>query len=251
MNDRLSIARRCVEQASALAIEHFNNRHTLDIATKSPQDLVSEADLEVEHLIRARLNEYFPDEPVLGEELGGEVIIDGWALDPIDGTGNFLRGSPLWGISLAYLSAGQPVIGVIAYPALEYTLSAQSGKGVWLNGDPFARPEPPQNLRIVGIGSSNNWPAESLAQLELSLRHNGWGLAAYRCATIGLGFAALGQIDGYLERFTNLWDIAAGAVICREAGLLCRIEGKQIPAAMSVAVGSEELMAIFAGSRSD
>ncbi|WP_341352719.1 inositol monophosphatase family protein, partial [Pseudomonas viridiflava] len=99
-----------------------------------------------------------------------------------------------WGISLAYLSAGQPVIGVIAYPALEYTLSAQSGKGVWLNGDPFARPEPPQNLRIVVIGSSNNWPAESLAQPELSLRHNGWGLAAYRCATIGLGFAALGQI---------------------------------------------------------
>ncbi|WP_316250948.1 inositol monophosphatase family protein, partial [Pseudomonas viridiflava] len=65
------------------------------------------------------------------------------------------------------------------------------------------------------------------------------------------GLAALGQIDGYLERFTNLWDIAAGAVICREAGLLCRIEGIQIPAAMSVAVGSEELMAIFAGSRSD
>ncbi|MBP0942903.1 inositol monophosphatase family protein [Pseudomonas alliivorans] len=250
MNDRLSIALRCVEQASALALEHFNNRHTLDIATKSPQDLVSQADLEVEHLIRARLNEYFPDEPVLGEELGGEVIIDGWALDPIDGTGNFLRGSPLWGISLAYLSAGQPVIGVIAYPALEYTLSAKSGEGIWLNGAPFARPEPPQNLRIVGIGSSNNWAAESLGQLELNLRHKGWGLAGYRCATIGLGFAALGQTDGYLERFTNLWDIAAGAVICREAGLLCRIEGKQIPAAMSVAVGSEELMAIFASSRS-
>ncbi|CAM3344547.1 inositol monophosphatase [Pseudomonas floridensis] len=245
MKDRLSIAVRCVDQASALALEHFNNRHALDIATKSPQDLVSQADLEVEHLIRARLKEHFPDEAVLGEELGGEVIIDGWTLDPIDGTGNFLRGSPLWGISLAYLEAGHPVIGVIAYPALGYTLSARSCNGIWLNGKPFVRPQPPQHLRIVGVGENTNWPAETLGQLELNLRLNGWGLAGYRCATIGLGFAALGQTDGYLERFTSLWDIAAGAVICREAGLLCKIQGKQLPSTMSIAAGSEELMMIF------
>ncbi|EPN20953.1 inositol monophosphatase family protein, partial [Pseudomonas syringae pv. actinidiae ICMP 18804] len=114
MNNRLSVAMQAVEKATGLAMAYFNDRHTLDITTKSAQDLVSRADFEVEQLLRAELGKHFPDDAILGEELGGEFITDGWVIDPIDGTGNYLRGTPLWGIAVAYMSAGVPEIGVVA-----------------------------------------------------------------------------------------------------------------------------------------
>ncbi|ARA83117.1 inositol monophosphatase [Pseudomonas amygdali pv. tabaci str. ATCC 11528] len=245
MNNRLSVAMQAVEKATGLAMAYFNDRHTLDITTKSAQDLVSRADFEVEQLLRAELSKHFPDDTILGEEMGGEFITDGWVIDPIDGTGNYLRGTPLWGIAVAYMSAGEPEIGVVAYPALGYTLAARTGDGLLRNGVPFVRPQPPEHLRIAGVGENTRWDAEEMGKLHLSLRRQGWGLAGYRCATIGLAFAALGQTDGYMEKFTSLWDIAAGAVICREAGLLCTIEGEQKQGSMTVMVGREELMEIF------
>jgi myo-inositol-1(or 4)-monophosphatase len=246
MNEqRLKVAMACAQSATRLALAHFNNRDALNITAKGAQDLVSRADVEVEQLLRAGLSAEFPGEAILGEEMGGEVITDGWVLDPIDGTGNFLRGSPLWGIAIAYMSDSKPVVGVIAYPVLGFTLAATRGGGVLLNGEPFQRPKPPQHLRIIGVGENNRRSPEELGQLELMLRREGWGLSGYRCATIGLGFAALGHTDGYVEQFTNLWDIAAGAVICREAGLLCKVHGEHKPYAMSVVAGDETLMMLI------
>lgn len=138
MNNRLSVAMHAVEQATGLAMAYFNDRHTLDITTKSAQDLVSRADFEVEQLLRAELSKHFPDDTILGEEMGGEFITDGWVIDPIDGTGNYLRGTPLWGIAVAYMSAGEPEIGVVAYPALGYTLAARTGDGLLRNGVPLS-----------------------------------------------------------------------------------------------------------------
>ncbi len=114
MNNRLSVAMQAVENATGLAMAYFNDRHTLDVTTKNPQDLVSRADFEVEQLLRAELSKHFPDDAILGEEMGGGFITDGWVIDPIDGTGNYLRGTPLWGIAVAYMSAGLPEIGVVA-----------------------------------------------------------------------------------------------------------------------------------------
>ncbi|TFZ33446.1 hypothetical protein EWW49_31230, partial [Pseudomonas syringae] len=124
MRTRLSVAMPAVEKATGLAMAYFNDRHTLDITTKSAQDLGSRADFEVEQLLRAELSKPFPDDTILGEEMGGEFITDGWVIDPIDGTGNYLPAPPLWGIAVAYVSAGEPQIRVVPSPALGCTPAA-------------------------------------------------------------------------------------------------------------------------------
>ena len=99
---RLTFATQLILEAGQLAAKHFAHREDLTRETKGPQDFVSIADREVESLIRTRLAEAFPTDGFLGEESGGEIGERCWVVDPIDGTNNFLRGLPLWGVSIAY-----------------------------------------------------------------------------------------------------------------------------------------------------
>ena len=110
---RLAVATHLIHEAGDLAAGYFARRETLTRETKGPQDFVSVADREVEALIRTRLAEAFPEDGFLGEESGGGASERCWVVDPIDGSNNFLRGLPLWGVSIAYAIVGEPVIGLI------------------------------------------------------------------------------------------------------------------------------------------
>lgn len=81
--------------------------------------------------------------------------------------------------------------------------------------------------------------------MEPSLRRAGWGVAEYRCASIGLGFAALGYTDGYFEKNLSVWDLAAGAVICRESGLVVHHGGTYEAAGMWICAATSEVQAIL------
>ena len=106
---RLTFATQLIREAGQLAARHFAHREALTRETKGPQDFVSIADREVESLIRTRLAEAFPTDGFLAEESGGEAGERCWIVDPIDGTNNFLRGLPLWGVSIAHAIAGERV----------------------------------------------------------------------------------------------------------------------------------------------
>jgi len=240
--DRLRHAIAIVEAAGAVARHFFLQRTQLAMHAKGPRDFVSEADLAVERVIRERLGLAFPGEAVMGEELGGELASCCWLVDPIDGTANFLRGSPLWGISLGLVVEGEPVVGAIHYPILGMSIGAALGHGLVCNGQPMRRDVPFPEVRAVAMGENAHWDASEIARLGQTLRQQDWSVASYRCATIGLGFAALGYVDGYLERHTSLWDIAAGIVLCREAGLETRVDGVARPAGIDVMVGTRALV---------
>lgn len=102
------------------------------------QDFGSEADTGVERLVRQRLAAIFPAETVLGEEMGGMADDAYWTIDPIDGTANFLRGSPLWGISLGFVRNGSPELGIVAMPVVNEIYSACDGSGLLLNSGKFS-----------------------------------------------------------------------------------------------------------------
>jgi myo-inositol-1(or 4)-monophosphatase len=240
--DRLRHATAIVEAAGEIARRLFQQRTQLAMHAKGPRDFVSEADLAVERVIRERLGSAFPGESVLGEELGGELAPTCWLVDPIDGTANFLRGSPLWGISLGLVVDGEPVVGAIHYPILGMSIGAALGLGLVCNGLPMRREVPFPEVRAVAMGENAHWDAAEIAQLSQTLRQHDWSVASYRCATIGLGFAALGYVDGYLERHTSLWDIAASIDLCREAGLETHVDGVAKPAGMDVMVGTRALV---------
>jgi myo-inositol-1(or 4)-monophosphatase len=216
---RLEAANTIMTAAEALALKFFNERDRFTLEEKNASEFVSEADRKVEALIRQHLAELLPTDSAMGEEMGGEGTEAFWSIDPIDGTANFLRGIPLWGVSLGFVEDGHSTVGVISYPSLGLRLSAGAGLGIWRNGEPFRRNVHFPSVRVAAVGESPRWTIEGISEVEIALRKAGWGVAEYRSATVGLGFAALSYIDGYIEKNTSIWDIAAGSVICAEAGL--------------------------------
>ena len=105
-------------EAAAQSLAFFNSLASRQVDAKSPGDLVSDADRTVEQTLRQRLSAAFPDCAILGEEYGGQPSDRFWAIDPIDGTSNFLSGLPFWTVSLGLMLDGQPVAGGIVAPAL-------------------------------------------------------------------------------------------------------------------------------------
>jgi myo-inositol-1(or 4)-monophosphatase len=216
---RLAVATRLIREAGDLAAGFFARRETLTRETKGPQDFVSIADREVEVLIRTRLAEAFQQDGFLGEESGGGAGERCWVVDPIDRTNNFLRGLPLWGVSIAYAIADEPVIGLIYLPCVGRLYSAVRGGGAWCDGVPIQvsrATDLAQATITVGI-SRRTSPDLSLPMIETALRSGG----ALRClgsCVVALAMVAEGTADGYFEAHVQPWDCLAGILIVREAG---------------------------------
>lgn len=241
METRLKVAERIAQEASLLALDYFRRLSESEIGEKRPQDLFSEADREVENLIRLRLEHHFPQESVIGEKHGGEPSASYWSVDPIDGTSHFLRGSSLWGISVGYVIDGEPVMGVIVHPVLNLMLSGGKETGVYLNGEPFQRPVVAEALKTVAIGDSPSWDFTHQLCIEKAYRDDGWNVVRYRCTTAGLSFSVLGYVDGYQECFSSMWDVSAGYALCKAAGLDAHLAGSQEKSRTHVSVGTAEM----------
>jgi len=216
---RLTVATSLIREAGELAAGYFARRASLTRETKGPQDFVSVADREVERLIRTCLAAAFPEDGFLGEESGGGAGERCWVVDPIDGTNNFLRGLPLWGVSIAYAIGGEPVIGLISLPCVGRLYSAVRGGGAWCDGVPIhvSRADDLAQAAIaVGI-SRRMSPDLSLPMIETALR-NGSALRCMGSCVVGLAMVAEGTADGYYEAHIQAWDCLAGILIVREAG---------------------------------
>ncbi|RUM20429.1 myo-inositol-1-monophosphatase [Rhizobium vallis] len=238
---RLASANAIMADAEKLALKFFHERDRFVLEEKNASEFVSEADREVEALIRKHLTDMLPEDAAMGEEMGGEGSDAFWSIDPIDGTANFLRGTPLWGVSLGYVENGRSTVGVISYPVLGIRLSAGEGLGLSKNGKRFQRNVHFPSVRVAAVGESPRWTIEGISEIEIALRKAGWGVAEFRCATIGLGFAALGYTDGYIEKNTSIWDIAAGSVICSEAGLTVMHAGTYEVATQNIIAATDEV----------
>ena len=194
----------------------------------NPRDLVTEWDQRSEELIRRVLDERAPGIPVLGEE-GGAPGADRsgngsqrWLVDPIDGTVNFAHGLPIWSISIALEDAGAPVVGVVVAPLLGWWFEATAGGGAHDgNGGPLrASTTPRLDQALLSTGfpydRATN-PENNFAEWEHMQRHAG-ACRRLGSASLDLCMVACGWLDGYWERQLNPWDVAAGALIAREAG---------------------------------
>ena len=216
---RLAVATHLIHEAGDLAAGYFARRVTLTRETKGPQDFVSVADREVEALIRTRLAEAFPEDGFLGEESGGGAGERCWVVDPIDGTNNFLHGLPLWGVSIAYAIAGEPLIGLIYLPCHDRLYSAARGGGAWCDGVPIhiSRASDLSQAMIAAGISRRTSPDLSLPMIETVVR-NGGALRCMGSCVVALAMVAEGTADGYFEAHVQAWDCLAGILIVCEAG---------------------------------
>ena len=207
------------EEAGALAKRLFHGRVAGRFELKGAQDYLTEADIEVERLVKSRLAEAFPGEAVFGEEGGGSFGERCWVIDPIDGTANFARGIPHFCVSIAYVEGKRSRVGAIHAPLAGELFSAWEGGGAWLNGARLAVSATTDVKRAtLELGWSTRLPYTTyLAMVERAFAA-GAGFTRAGSGALGLAYVAAGRIDGYAELHINSWDAAAALVMVTEAG---------------------------------
>ncbi|MBU2958468.1 inositol monophosphatase family protein [Paracoccus sp. 1_MG-2023] len=210
--------------AGDLLMRHWQDREALVIRQKRPGDFVSDADHGAEMLLRDALMR--PGDGWLGEETDPLPAPRRWIVDPLDGTTNFLRGIGQWAVSVALEVDGIRVLGVVHDPLRGETFAAARGHGATLNGRAMARPDcPPAGGALWGTGLPfGDMPhIDDHAQDLRRLLPDSAGVRRLGAAALDLAYVAAGRLDGFWERRLRPWDIAAGLVICAEAGI--RVEG--------------------------
>lgn len=219
---RLNQAVEIARNAAVLALHHFRHRDELTIeAKRNPQDQVSEADREVETLIREALTAAFPDDAQLGEEHGLSEGLSGltWVIDPIDGTAPFLAGLPGWCVSIGALDARGPVIGVIVAPVLGEAFAAARGVGATLNGKAIRITEMLDlTSGLLGFGANDRVSSAAVGQTLSRLMAAGGSWTRYGSGALMLAWVAAGRLVGYVEPRMSAWDCMAGYCLIREAG---------------------------------
>lgn len=192
---------------------------------KADGSLVTEADLQMQARIRARLAERWPEFALLGEEMTTreqEVLLDDgarglWVLDPLDGTSNFASGIPFFGVSLALLGEEGVQAGVVLDPVRGESFSALRGQGAWLNGKTLQVGPDGKGLRdCMAMVDFKRLP-ESLA-FRLARQAPYRSQRSFGSVALDWCWLAAGRVQIYLHGGQKLWDYAAGSLILREAG---------------------------------
>jgi fructose-1,6-bisphosphatase/inositol monophosphatase family enzyme len=202
--------RAWVREGGAHARGYFNN---VRVERKADRSWVTQADLEVEQLLRERIAARYPDHGIMGEEQGvGAVDREFvWSIDPIDGTGAFVSGLPTWCVSLGLLRAGEPYLGAIYLPILDDCYWADAEGPAFRNDGPIA-------VSAATTIDGNDWMGVSSYahrnyRISFPGKTRGLSSVAVDCCYVARG-SALGALIGR----ANLWDIAAGLSILRSAG---------------------------------
>ena len=205
----LNVMIRASEKASKVLIRDFGEVENLQVSKKGPTDFVTNSDLKAEKIIIEELKNARPNYSIVSEENGIEVNKDKnntWIIDPIEGTVNFLHGVPHFAISIALKSNDEIVSGLIFDPIKNEIFFAEKENGAFFNNHRIrvSKKNDINDCLFVTGGKIKNEP-------DLSYRKSG-------CASLDMAYVASGRYDGYFQYGLNLWDIAAGIILVKEAG---------------------------------
>ena len=205
----LNVMIKASEKASKVLIRDFGEIEKLQVSKKGPSDFVTNADLKAEKIIIEELKKAKPSYSIISEESGIEKNKDQkntWIIDPIDGTVNFLHGVPHFAISIALKSNNEIISGLIFDPIKNEMFYAAKDNGAFFNNHRIrvSRKNKINDCLFSTGGKIKNEP-------ELPYRKSG-------CAALDMAYVASGRYDGYFQKDLNLWDIAAGIILVKEAG---------------------------------
>ena len=209
ISPNLNIMIKASEKASKILIRDFGEIEKLQVKKKGPSDFVTNSDLKTEKIIIDELKKAKPNYSIISEENGMEDNKDKkntWIIDPIDGTVNFLHGIPHFAISIALKSNDEIISGLIFDPIKNEMFYAEKNNGAFFNN---------HRIRVSKKNQINECLFVTGGKLdkELALPYRKSG-----CAALDLAYVASGRYDGYFQRNLNLWDIAAGILLVKEAG---------------------------------
>ena len=205
----LNIMIKASDKASKILIRDFGEIEKLQVSKKGPKDFVTNSDLKTEKIIIEELKKARPHYSILSEENGydeNKDLKNTWIIDPIDGTVNFLHGIPHFAISIALKTNNEIVSGLIYDPIKDEMFFAEKNNGAYFNNHRIRvskRNDLNECLFVTGTRTKN--------EPDITLRKSG-------CAALDMAYIASGRYDGYFQDGLNLWDIAAGIILIKEAG---------------------------------
>ena len=205
----LNVMIKASEKASKVLIRDFGEIEKLQVSKKGPKDFVTNADLKVEKIIIDELRKAKPNYSLISEENGVMKNKDKnntWIIDPIDGTVNFLHGVPHFAISIALKSYDEIISGLIFDPIKYEMFFAEKNNGAYLNN---------HRIKVSKRNNINDCLFATGSELDLlkNIPSRKSGSAA-----LDMAYVASGRYDGYIQKNLNLWDIAAGIILVKEAG---------------------------------
>ena len=209
ISPNLNLMIRASEKASKILIRDFGEVEKLQVSLKGPNNFVTNADRKVEEILIKELEKSKKKFSILTEESGFIKNKDRnnfWIIDPIDGTTNFLNGVPHFCISIALLFEREIIAGVIYDPIKDELFYAEKNSGSYLNNKSI-RVSKKNSISdsLYGVNFRKNIPE------NLIIRNTG-------SAALDLAYVSCGRFDGCLQKNVNLWDVAAGTILIKEAG---------------------------------
>lgn len=222
MHPMVNIAVRAARSAGSVITRHMDRLDRLTVESKGDNDFVSEVDRLAEEEIVAILRRAYPDHGIIGEEGGGEERGEYvWVIDPLDGTTNFLRGFPHFAVSIALKYRGALEVGVIYDPVRQELWTAKRGGGATFEGRRMRMPARRSiDNALLGTGFPFRLRAHHEAYLGMfgDVLGRAGDLRRAGSAALDLAYVASGRLDGFWEIGLEPWDMAAGALMIREAG---------------------------------
>ncbi len=209
ISPNLNLMIKASEKASKVLIRDFGELEKLQISIKGPNNFVTNADRKVEEMIIKELEKSKKNFSILTEERGfikNKDINNFWIIDPIDGTTNFLNGVPHFCISIGLLIDNEIIAGVIYDPIKDEMFYAEKNGGSYLNNKSI-RVSKKNRIDdcLYGVNFRKNIPD------NLIIRNTG-------SAALDLAYVSSGRFDGSIHKNVNLWDVAAGTILIKEAG---------------------------------
>ncbi len=221
MHPMLNIAVRAARAAGNIIVRYIDRIDALTITEKSANDFVSEVDRESERVIIEVIRKAYPSHAILGEESGAHAGDDyEWIIDPLDGTTNYVRGFPQFAVSVALRHRGVLDQGVVFDPVRQELFTASRGAGAQLDGKRIRVGRRGLKGALLGTG----FPFRQLEDLDTYMDTmkafipRTAGIRRAGAAALDLAYVAAGRLDGFWEFGLGPWDMAAGALLVREAG---------------------------------
>jgi myo-inositol-1(or 4)-monophosphatase len=209
ISPNLNIMIKAAEKASKILIRDFGELENLQVSKKGPRDFVTNSDKKAEKIIIEELLKSKKRFSVLSEETGeikNNDLENTWLIDPIDGTLNFLHGLPHFAISIAHRCNDEILSGLIFDPIKNEMFYAEKNNGAFFNN---------QRMRV-----SNKKAIDECLFASNEKNNNTSSLSVRNLgsAALDMAYVGSGRFDGFFQKNLNLWDIAAGIIIVKEAG---------------------------------
>lgn len=219
----IQFAKQLARQAGRICLDRQSGLGADSLAFKSPKDIVTAVDRDVEKFLKTEIESAYPDHDFLGEETGQTRGCGAyrWIIDPIDGTTSYVHGQPFYAVSIGLEHQNQIILGVVYAPALDQLFYGEKSKGAFLNEAPIhvsRTRDTEQAVLATGFACLRAGLTENNLERFNRIVPRIRDIRRYGSAAMDLCYTAMDALDGFWEMNLNLYDIAAGVLILREAG---------------------------------